>query len=29
VVDVCSGVRTNNTLDEAKLSLFMDRVARF
>ena len=28
-VDVCSGVRTNNTLDEAKLSLFMDRVARF
>ncbi len=28
-VDVCSGVRTNNMLDEAKLSLFMDRVARF
>jgi phosphoribosylanthranilate isomerase len=28
-VDVCSGVRTNNALDEAKLSLFMDRVARF
>jgi phosphoribosylanthranilate isomerase len=28
-VDVCNGVRTNNTLDEAKLSLFIDRVARF
>ena len=28
-VDVCSGVRTNNALDEAKLSLFMDMVARF
>jgi phosphoribosylanthranilate isomerase len=28
-VDVCNGVRTNNMLDEAKLSLFMDGVARF
>jgi phosphoribosylanthranilate isomerase len=28
-VDVCNGVRTNNSLDEAKLSLFIDRVARF
>ena len=28
-VDVCNGVRTDNTLDETKLSLFTDRVARF
>ena len=28
-VDVCNGVRTNNMVDEAKLSLFIDRVARF
>ena len=28
-VDVCSGVRKNGMLNEAKLSLFMDRVARF
>jgi len=27
-VDVCSGVRTNNMLDEAKLCLFMDKVAK-
>ncbi len=27
-VDVCSGVRTNGLLDEAKLSLFMDEVAK-
>jgi phosphoribosylanthranilate isomerase len=27
-VDVCSGVRKNGILDEAKLSLFMDRVAK-
>jgi len=27
-VDVCSGVRKNGMLDEGKLSLFMDRVAK-
>lgn len=27
-VDVCSGVRTNNMLDEAKLSLLIDKVAK-
>jgi phosphoribosylanthranilate isomerase len=26
-IDVCSGVRTNSMLDEAKLSLFIDKVA--
>ena len=26
-IDVCSGVRTNSMLEEAKLSLFMDKVA--